>query len=103
MSLCKEKVKKMMNFRKVGALFIVNGQSTCQPQMFKEEQGYLSQCWVVRHQPDPSGKVHIPYTSRSLRISEVDQGLCDREPKPLFQMRATKHMQWCFRFAFFFA
>lgn len=44
MSLCKEKVKKMMNFRKVCSLSIVNRQSACQPQMFKGEQGYLSQC-----------------------------------------------------------
>lgn len=42
------------------------------------------------HQPDPSGKAHIPYTSRSLRISEVDQGLCDHEPKPSFQDACNK-------------
>lgn len=40
MSLFKE--KEMMSFRKIWSLFIVNRQPTCQSQMFKREQGYLS-------------------------------------------------------------
>lgn len=41
--------------------------------MFEREQGYLSKYWIVQHEPDPAWKAQIPYTSMSLRISEVDQ------------------------------
>ena len=61
MTLCKEKVMKMLGFRKICSLYIVNRQLTCQSQMLKRHQSYLSQCWIVQHQTFLGKfKVHTP-------------------------------------------
>lgn len=73
MTLCKEKVMKMMGFRKICSLYIVNRQSPCQSQMLKRHQSIYHSAGLFNPKPFLENS-KSPYTSGSLGISEVDQG-----------------------------
>lgn len=70
MSLGKEKFRKMMSFRKICSLFIVNRQSTCQSQMFKRDQVIYHSAGLFSTNQILLGKFIF---LGSLTVSEVDQ------------------------------
>lgn len=101
MSFCKEKVKKMMSFRKICSLFIVNRELACQSQMFKREQGFLLLLFCFfksfYHSTELFStnqillgqlKFHAPLCP--YEFQKWTRRVCDDEPKILFQKHLTK-------------
>lgn len=110
MSFCKEKVKKMMSFRTICSLFIVNRELACQSQMFKREQGFLlllfcflksfyhsTELFSTRFFLDSSNSMHL-YVPKNFRSGPG--GCVMMNQKSLFQKHLTKHDGI---FAFFFS
>lgn len=112
MSFCKEKVKKMMSFRKICSLFIVNRELACQSQMFKREQGFLLLLFCFfksfYHSTELFStnqillgqlKFHAPLCP--YEFQKWTRRVCDDEPKILFQKHLTKQ-DGIFAFSFSF-